>query len=299
MTDQQVEFALALPNYRPGASREGIEAAVETCRRLGWRSVWTTDHILPEPSEASADYATNFEALSTLAYVGGLDDRIRLGTSVVVVPLRNAVVLAKEIATIDALTGGRLTIGVGVGWNRTEFGNVGVGDRFRRRGAYLDESIFLWRHLWSGEQGPFEGRFHRFEDVRFRPLPAQGAKLPIWVGGRSEPALRRAGRLGDGYQQSAASSAQLAVRAPVVLAAAEDASRLRPVLSARIRVAFGPHEGPAYLLAGTPEQMRIELRAFVAAGASHLLIDLQETDPERHTALFERFHREVSSDLAA
>jgi probable F420-dependent oxidoreductase len=299
MTDPQVEFALALPNYRPGASREGIEAAVETCGRLGWRSVWTTDHILPEPSEASADYATIFEALATLAYVGGLDARIRLGTSVVVVPLRNAVVLAKEIATIDALTSGRLTVGVGVGWDRTEFGNVGMGDRFGRRGAYLDESIALWRHLWSGQQGPFEGRFHRFEDVRFRPLPAQGAKLPIWVGGRSEPALRRAGRVGDGYQQSAASSAQLAVRAPVVLAAAKDASRPRPALSARIRVAFGPHEGPAYLLAGAPEQMRTELRAFVAAGASHLLIDLQETDPERHTALFERFHRDVASDLAA
>ena len=299
MSDRRIEFALALPNYRPGASREGIQAAVETCSRLGWGSVWTTDHLLPEPSDASADYATIFEALSTLAYIGGLDQQIRLGTSVIVVPMRNAVVLAKEIASIDALTEGRLTVGVGVGWNRTEFGNVGVAERFSRRGAYLDEAIALWRHLWAGEESLFEGRFHRFDEIRFSPRPVQGAGLPIWIGGRSEPALRRAGRLGDAYHQSAASPAQLAVRAPVVLAAAEEAGRPRPTLSARIRVAFGPHEGPLYVLAGTPEQMRTELEAFVSAGASHLLIDLQETDPQRHTALFERFHRDVASAFGA
>ena len=113
--------------------------------------------------------------------------------------MRNAVVLAKELATLDSLVGGRLVAGVGVGWNEVEFGNVGAAEMFHQRGAYLDETILLWRHLWSGDPSPFQGRFHQFSDFRFGPLPAQGGALPIVVGGRSAAAMRRAGRVGDGF----------------------------------------------------------------------------------------------------
>ena len=135
-----------------------------------------------------------------------------MGASVVVVPMRNAIVLAKELATIDALSGGRLIVGVGVGWNQTEFGNVGDGDRFHRRGAYLDESVAIWRQLWGGGGGPFHGRFHDFDEVRFAPLPAQGANVPIWLGGRDERALRRTGRLSPGLPLHGDEPAQYAVR---------------------------------------------------------------------------------------
>ncbi len=294
-----LEVGLALPNYRPGASSEGMIAALEACTRLGWGSVWTTDHLLPDRTSPSADYAHLYEALATLAWAGGQFPEVRLGTSVVVVPMRNAVVLARELATIDSLTGGRLIVGVGVGWSEREFANIGEPDRFHRRGAYLDETIALWRHLWSGSEAPFAGRFHAFDDFRFSPLPARGAALPIWVGGRSEAALVRAGRLGDGYQSSSSSPDDLAERAPVVLAAARAAGRPTPRLSARVQVRFGDHGGRFYALSGSPEAMVAELDRFTAAGVRHLVADMVVTDPQAQVAAMERFDREVIAAFRA
>jgi probable F420-dependent oxidoreductase len=292
-----MEFALALPSYREGASVEGIDAAAETAARLGWQGVFTTDHVLVEPSPRSSDYFEVLDALVTLAHVAVRQPSLRIGTSVAVVPMRNAVVLAKELATLDVLSGGRLICGVGVGWNETEFGNVGAAERFHRRGAYLDEAIDLWRFLWAGNSGPFEGRFHRFGEVRFGPLPPQGERLPVWVGGRAEAALRRAGRRADAYHSSATSPQQYAVRAPVVRNAAAEAGRPAPLLSARVRVEFGPQERPYYVVCGTPEQMVGELRAFADLGVEHFLFDFVETDPERLTGIMERFDSEVLAAL--
>ena len=231
-----MDYGICLPNFPAGASNEGIEAAADAAERLGWSTVWTTDHVLVDHS-AVADYGRIYEAILTLAWVGARHPGLRLGTSVIVVPQRNAVLLAKELATLDALSGGRVIAGVGGGWSEPEFANLGMADRFRVRGAYLDETIRLWRHLWSGSTEPFHGRFHPLEDFEFEPLPPQGAGLPILVGGRAEPALRRAGALGDGYHSSSASPAQYAERVPVVRAAAEAAGRPAPRLSARVRVA--------------------------------------------------------------
>ncbi|MDQ3870449.1 MAG: LLM class flavin-dependent oxidoreductase, partial [Chloroflexota bacterium] len=123
-----MDFGLVLPTMPAGATREGIEAAAEAAARLGWHSVWTTDHVLV-PQSAAREYGEIYEALSTLAYVGGRYDSLKLGTSVIVVPQRNAVLLAKELATIDALTMGRVVAGVGIGWNQQEFANLGEAER--------------------------------------------------------------------------------------------------------------------------------------------------------------------------
>lgn len=209
--------------------------------------------------------------------------------------MRNAVVLAKELATLDALSGGRLIAGVGVGWNETEFGNVGAVDRFHVRGAYLDEAIALWRQLWRGDEGPFHGRFHEFDEIRFGPLPAQGENLTVWVGGRNPAALRRAGRLGQGYHSSASGPDSYAPRVPIIRAAAEEAGRPEPTFSARIRAGFGEHQTPFHMLSGDPDAMIAELRAFEAIGVSHVAVDFAETDAERGRDLVERFDREVAS----
>ncbi len=290
-----MDFGLILPAYREGASVESIDAASEAAARLGWHSVFTTDHVLVEPSERSKDYFNIFDALVTLAHIAAREPSLRVGVSVVVVPMRNAIVLAKELASLDALSGGRLIVGAGIGWNEAEFANLGEADRFHRRGAYLDEAIQIWRHLWAGGSGSFAGRFHSFGEVRFAPLPVQGSGMPIWLGGRDERALRRAGRLADGYHSTASSPAQLAVRIPIVHAAAEEAGRPAPMISARVRVAFGAHEAPYYQLAGTPEQMVGEIRAYEELGVSHVAVDFVETNPERSVALIERFDAEVCS----
>jgi alkanesulfonate monooxygenase SsuD/methylene tetrahydromethanopterin reductase-like flavin-dependent oxidoreductase (luciferase family) len=181
---------------------------------------------------------------------------------------------------------------VGIGWNRVEFANLGMADRFGVRGAYLDETIALWRHLWSGSAKPFAGRFHSLEDFAFGPLPAQGASLPIVVGGRAEAALRRAGRLGDGYHSSASSPVQYGERLAVVRDAAEAAGRPMPWLSARVRVEFEA-EGSGYAMRGTPEAIAAEVRAFADLGVTHLALWFGTTDPGELVARAERFSREV------
>jgi probable F420-dependent oxidoreductase len=286
-----MDYGLCLPNFRAGASREGMEAGTETAERLGWSTVWTTDHVLVATADAD-DYGRIFEALLSLAWIGARHATVRLGTSVIVVPQRNAVVLAKELATLDSLTGGRLIAGVGVGWNRTEFANLAMGDRFGARGAYLDETIRLWRHLWSGSTEPFVGRFHSIDDFAFGPLPGQGASLPIVVGGRAEPALRRAGTLGDGYHSSVSSPAQYGERVPVIRAAATTAGRPMPWLSARARVEFEP-DSSGYAIRGTPEGMAAEVRKFAEVGVTHLGLWFGATDADAVVSRAERFAREV------
>jgi probable F420-dependent oxidoreductase len=292
-----MDYGLILPTMPAGASAEGIEAGAETAASLGWSTVWTTDHVAVE--RASADeYGLIFEAITTLAWIGSKQSDLRLGTSVIVIPQRNAVVVAKELATLDALSGGRVLAGIGIGWDEAEYGNLGMSDRFRVRGAYLDETIRLWRHLWSGSTEPFEGRFNRLEDFTFGPLPAQGATLPILVGARSEAALLRVGRLADGYHSSAAGPDQIAERLPTIRRGAEDAGRPMPALSARVRVDLEGTESPgSYRIAGSPAAMAAEIRRFAEIGVTHLAFAFGETDPGRLTSAMLRFDREVLATL--
>ena len=292
-----MKFGLSLRNTGTGSSLEAIEAGAETAEHLGWETVWTTDHVLV-PHSAAVEYGRTFEAIATLAWVGARHPRLKLGTSVIVVPQRNAVLLAKELATLDVLSDGRLIAGVGIGWSEGEFANLGVADRFHRRGAYLDETIRLWRHLWSGSADPFEGDFHAFRDFVFGPVPVQGERLPIVVGGASAAALRRAGTLGDGYQATRATPEEFARRVPIVRAAAETAGRPMPWLSARVSIATERSEGSGLSLAD-PEAMRHEIRAYESLSVEHLTVVFEATDPALLVAAIERFDGEVVQAAAA
>jgi probable F420-dependent oxidoreductase len=287
-----MDYGLCLPNYRAGSSREGIDAAAEAAERAGWSTVWTTDHLIVEAANAR-EYGRIFDAILTLAWVGARHESIRVGTSVIVVPHRNAAILAKELATLDVLTNGRVMAGVGIGWDQPEFANLGALDRFRVRGAYLDEAIVLWRHLWSGSREPFEGRFHALTDFEFDPLPVQGASLPILVGGGSDAALARAGRLGDGWQATAAGPDVVSQRMEKVRVAAEAAGRPMPRLSARVRVRLGETTGQGYALRGSAEQAAADVRAFADLGVEHLALAFEPTDATGITAAVERFSSEV------
>jgi probable F420-dependent oxidoreductase len=289
-----MRYGICLPNFTDLASPEAIEAAADVAERLSWEAAWTTDHVLVDRGEDSADYRINYDAIETLAWVGARHPSLRLGTSVIVVPQRNAVVLAKELATLDALSGGRVIAGVGVGWNLREFANLGAKDRFHERGAYLTETIALWRHLWSGSSEPFPGRFHPLVDFVFNPLPAQGAALAIWVGGRSEPALRRAGQLAEGYHSSSTSPDAYAKRIPIIREAAEGAGRPMPVLSARVHVDFtSSGASSSYAMRGSPEDVAAEVRKFAELGVEHLAIVFDAESPNALVAAAERFAAEV------
>jgi probable F420-dependent oxidoreductase len=287
-----MDYGLVLPSHGDDANLEGMIAAVDLAERHGFTDVWATDHILVDHS-AAEDYGRIYEAATTLAWVAGRSREIRLGASVIVVPMRNAVLLAKQLATLDAVSEGRLIAGFGVGWSAPEFANVGVADRFAARGAYTEEAINVCRHLWSGSPEPFRGRFHAFDDFVFGPLPAQGANVPIWIGGRDERALRRAGRLADGYHSSATSPASFEKRIPIIRAAAEEAGRPMPRLSARARVELDSGPESFYTMHGSPADVAAEIRAFAATGVDHVALAFQPRDAEGLTRALDRFVAEV------
>jgi probable F420-dependent oxidoreductase len=287
-----MDYGLALPSLGDDANLDGIAAAVDLAEEHGFTDVWATDHILVD-HDAADDYGRIYEAVTTLAWIAGRSSRIRLGASVIVVPMRNAVLLAKQLATVDSLSTGRLIAGFGVGWNPVEFGNVGAGDRFHERGAYTDETIALCRHLWSGSTEPFRGRFHTFEDFVFGPLPAQGANVPIWIGARDERALRRVGRLADAYHASSASPSALSARIPVIGAAAEAAGRPMPRLSARVRIELDAGAQDFYTMHGSAADIAAEIRAYAALGVDHLALMFPPRDAAGLARAVERFLVEV------
>jgi probable F420-dependent oxidoreductase len=181
-----VHLGLILPNFGEGSGPEGIRRAAESAEELGFDSVWATEHVLVGP-EAADPYARVYAPLVTLGWLAGLTSRVALGTSVVVLPLHHPVHLAKEAATLQELSGGRLELGLGMGWHEDEFRFLGLP--FPGRGRRADEALRLMRALWRGEPS-FTGKHWSFEGAAFAPLPDPEPRL--WFGGSSERAIRRA-----------------------------------------------------------------------------------------------------------
>jgi probable F420-dependent oxidoreductase len=191
-----VHFGVILPNYGLESSVDGIRRVAELAEELGFDSVWSTEHIIVGP-EAVDPYGRVYDPLVTLGWIAGWTERIGLGTSIVLVPLHNPMRLAKEVATLQELSGGRFTLGVGMGWHRDEFEFMGVP--FDGRGRRADEEIRIMRALWKGERD-FDGEYWSFHDAAFEPRPTQQPE--IWVGGSTPRAIRRARELGDAWHPS-------------------------------------------------------------------------------------------------
>jgi probable F420-dependent oxidoreductase len=185
-----------LPNYGKDASPDAIRRSAETAEELGFDSVWATEHIIVGP-EGVDPYGRVYDPLVTLGWIAGWTERIGLGTSIVLMPLHNPMHLAKQVATLQELSSGRFTLGVGMGWHKDEFDFMGV--EFKSRGRRADEAIRLMRALWNGERD-FEGEHWSFHDATAEPHPSPQPE--IWVGGSSEPAIRRALEVGDAWHPS-------------------------------------------------------------------------------------------------
>ena len=195
-----MHFGVILPNYGAASSPDGIRRVAETAEELGFTSVWTTEHIVVGP-EGVDPYGRVYDPLVTLGWIAGWTERIGLGTSIVILPLHNPFELAKQVATLQELSGGRFALGVGMGWHRDEFDFMGV--EFEGRGRRGDEAIRLMRALWRGETA-FEGRYWSFKDATAEPHPTPEPE--IWVGGSSAHAVRRARELGDVWHPSRGSN---------------------------------------------------------------------------------------------
>ncbi len=184
-----------LPQYGRAASPEAIVRAAQRAESLGFADVWVSDHTV-QPADQGYPSPYLFDPLLTLAWAGAVTDGIGLGTSVLVVPTHEPVSLANRLASLDALSGGRLTLIVGVGWSEAEY--RAVGQDFHTRGRRLDEALELFRSIWETDPVTFDGEFSQLVDIKVQPKPAH--RIPIWVGGGSEPAYRRGVEKGDGFQ---------------------------------------------------------------------------------------------------
>jgi probable F420-dependent oxidoreductase len=246
------------------------------------------------------------ELLPLMAFVAGVTNRLRIVSSVMIVPYRNPVVTAKMLATIDVLSRGRLTVGVGVGWLREEFEAVGAAS-FERRGAVTDEYVRIFKTLWTKSPASYAGEFYRFEGLQCLPQPLQKPHPPIWIGGHSGAALRRVARLGDGWHPVGANPAvplpPAELRASLdelrrlTVAEGRDFSSLTisfkaPVYDATSGAAALP-DGTRRPFSGTPAQIGEDIAAYGVLGVSELIFDFRSATPAEAIQRMERFAGEV------
>jgi probable F420-dependent oxidoreductase len=249
-----VDVHVALPNGHRGVTLDQLTEITEVAEELGFAGVWPLDHVLVGP-DLKDRYPWVIEPLALLGYLAARTSRIRLGTSVIVLGMRNPFVVAKQAATLDLLSNGRFTLGLGAGYSEPEFRNVGAGGVWHTRGRRLDEAIRLFRHLWSGAEGPFDGLFYRYDEGYFGPPPPQGERLPILIGGASDAALRRAATLGDIWQSTGLSPEEFSAKA----------EKVRLFAQGR-RVELGARTS----LIGDPDAGLAKVKAFQKAGAEHV-----------------------------
>jgi probable F420-dependent oxidoreductase len=223
------------------------------------------------------------ETFSILGVVAGATERLRLVTSVLVLPYRNPVLTAKMAASLDVLSGGRLTLGVGAGWLKEEFEALN-SPAFNARGAVTDEWITIFKQLWSEAPASFKGRFYRYSDIRCEPLPLQKPHPPIWVGGHSRAALRRTARHGDGWHPVGAVAASplppqemrahLDTLKQLTEAEGRDFSALTISYKAPLYDAGIPSpDGSRRPFSGEPEDIAGDIRNFAAIGVHELIFD--------------------------
>lgn len=232
---------MILPDESPTMPARTLVDLARAAEQFGYTTAWLPDHVLP-PAEYGPTFGGVYE-LVTIGHLSAVTEKLRFGTSVLVAPLRNPFVLAKQVATLHELSGGRIILGLGVGWNVPEFEAVGAD--VARRGAVTDDVLALLRHLFTGGSAPYHGRRFGYQHGVFAPIPAE--QPPIMIGGNSDAALRRAARYADLWQGLPASPAEFAERAPV-LASLAGQRTVTPAL----RIGWDG-AGPAY--EGTADRM--------------------------------------------
>ena len=308
-----MRYGFYLPTRGPTATRDGILALAREGERLGLHSAMIADHIVfPTGSESTYPYTVDgkhpsmgdaLEAFSILGVVAGATERLRLVTSVLVLPYRNPVLTAKMVASLDVLSGGRVTLGVGVGWLKEEFDALASPD-FTRRGAVSDEWIGIFKQLWTHSPATFEGRFYRYRDIRCEPFPVQKPHPPIWVGGHSPAALRRAARHGDGWHPVGAiaasplppqeMAAHLATLQRMTREAGRDPAALTISYKAPLYDAAIPdRHGSRRSFSGTAEEIAGDIRAFAAIGVHELIFDFRGQSIAGSIEALQRFATQV------
>ena len=313
-----MRFGIGVSTRGPLADPENLATLARRSEEMGFDIISVSDHIVVPKSIASRypynesgeftgrDPGECMEQLTVLSFLAGVTSTARLLTSVMVLPHRNPVHTAKALATIDVLSEGRLTLGCGVGWMREEFEALGTPP-YEERGAVGDEYIRAFKELWTSDSPTFQGRYCSFSDISFLPRPVQRPHPPIWIGGESPPALRRAARLGDTWfpigsnprfpvaslEQLTASKARIdrhaqeAGREPSEIGLAYSASWYND------REAQTARDGRRQTFTGTPQQVAGDIKTFEEAGVHSLMLGLTADSLDGTIDRMERFATSV------
>ena len=277
-----MKLGICLPHYGRPIEPSRLAQLATRAEEVGLDSVWVTDHVVV-PRDVSLIYRDDMlDPLAVLPWLAGVTERIALGTSVIVLPYRSPLPVAKLLASVDVLSAGRLIVGVAVGWLEGEFAALGVP--FRERGRRTDEAIEILRAAWTEEFPELETARHRLAGVRVSPMPLQKPQPPILVGGASDAALRRVARLGDGWHASGMAPSAFRAGALAVGNHWKDAGRDgAPDLTLRVPLLLdGIHRpavdpamlGTRHVVRGSIAAVAKELRQYQTAGCSHVALEL-------------------------
>jgi probable F420-dependent oxidoreductase len=309
-----MEFGFGLPTRGPMATPQSLATLARTGEELGFATISVSDHIIiPKTIDSTYPYNESgtfagsptgecLEQLSLLSYLVGVTSAAKLLTSVMVLPHRPPVLTAKMLATIDVLSNGRLLVGCGVGWMREEFEAIGA-PAYEARGSVGDEYIRAFKELWTSDNPSFEGKYCRFANVAFAPKPVQKPHPPIWTGGESPAALRRAGRLanvwypiGSNPRFPVATPGQFADYAAKVKRHAQDAGRDPSSLGFAYSAnwfndqqASTLPDGQRRPLTGTPQQIADDIKHYEDLGVRHMMVNLQGETQAQTLERMQRF----------
>ena len=313
-----MEFGFGVPTRGPVATPDSLATLAQRGEEMGFSIISVSDHVVIPKSIASrypynetGEFAGGpagecLEQLSMLSFLAGVTSSARLLTSVLVLPHRNPVLTAKMVASIDVLSKGRVILGCGVGWMREEFEAIGAPP-YDERGAVGDEYIRIFKELWTSDNPSFEGKYASFSDISFMPKPVQKPHPPIWIGGESPPALRRAARLGDVWYPigsnpkfSVGSIGQFADYASRVRGYAEDAGRDPSEIGFAYSAGWYNDQeaqtlpdGERRVFTGTPEQIAGDIKGLEELGVKDLMLGLQSDTLEGTLERMERFANRV------
>ena len=290
-----MEFGVCLPQYGREVSLDELRAVASDAESLGFGSVWVSDHVVtPEHLQKNIG-PVFFDAFVVLSHVSALTGRVRLGTTVMVAPYRNPLVAAKMIATLDSLSGGRVILGIGAGGAPDEFAALGVPES--QRGIRTDEYLSAMIELWSSDPSSFLGRHVSFEGVRFAPKPTQKPHPPIWVGGRSDAALRRAVRFGQAWHPTQMPLDALRERMERLAEFSAKAGRdTPPVTTIHQSVSFESESSPMTerrLGRGSPAQVAYDMAAYAEMGIPAVVCNFRGVDTDTVRRAMETFARQV------
>ena len=309
-----MEFGFGLPTRGPMAAPQSLATLARTGEELDFAIISVSDHvIIPKTIDSTYPYNESgtfagspsgecLEQLALLSFLVGVTTSAKLLTSVMVLPHRPPVLTAKMLATIDVLSHGRLIVGCGVGWMREEFEAIGAPS-YDERGAVGDEYIRAFKELWTSDNPTFEGKYCRFSNVAFAPKPVQKPHPPIWTGGESPAALRRAGRLANAWYPIG-SNPRFPVGTPAQFAAytarvkryareaGRDPSALEFAYSANWfndQQAQTLPDGQRRPLTGTPQQIADDIKRYEELGVRHMMVNLQGETPAQTQERMQRF----------